>query len=244
MIRNIRDFSVYVNKDGKKLRANQFYRSAALISLKDKDISFLNSIRPLTVIDLRSETEINEKPDYKLDKYIHVPILPEDSPGVSHSNDADNRMAKDVPNMIELYSDFIRDDYCVNGLGTALNAICDLDREGSILWHCSEGKDRCGLVSALFLKLLDYDDEVILTDYLKSRKSANRKAYKYYWLVLFMRKDRVLANAVKEAFFVKKEYLQAALDQIINRFGSYEAFYEYIGLSQDKIIKIKEKFLE
>ena len=41
-----------------------------------------------------------------------------------------------------------------------------LNNDNCILWHCSLGRDRCGMATALLLKLLDVDEESIIEDYL------------------------------------------------------------------------------
>lgn len=49
---------------------------------------------------------------------------------------------------------------------------------GSVLWHCTEGKDRCGLLSAIILFLLDVSEEDVMEDYLKTNKAAIRRVEK------------------------------------------------------------------
>ena len=38
--------------------------------------------------------------------------------------------------------------------------------KGCVLWHCTEGKDRCGLLSAVLLLALGVERSTILEDYL------------------------------------------------------------------------------
>lgn len=52
MIRNLRDLSIYRNKNDKRLRKGEFIRSAALVELTESDIAMLTSFDELTVIDL------------------------------------------------------------------------------------------------------------------------------------------------------------------------------------------------
>lgn len=53
--------------------------------------------------------------------------------------------------------DIVTDDYSVSQLKKVFEVIADTDREKAVLWHCTEGKDRCGITSALFLSLMNVD---------------------------------------------------------------------------------------
>ena len=41
--------------------------------------------------------------------------------------------------------------------------------ESNVLYFCTAGKDRTGVVSAVFLRKLGYSDEIIIEDYMKSK---------------------------------------------------------------------------
>lgn len=244
MIRNFRDLSVYRNKNGKQLMEGQFLRSAALVNLKKKDLNYINKYLPLTVIDLRTEIERNEQPDYQFEAYYAVSLIKDSTAGISHDKESDKSIETKIPNMTELYSNFIRDDFSVNKISKVFSIICDPDRKGSILWHCTEGKDRCGLISALFLKMMDYDDKVIFEDYLKSSKSSSKKAMKYYWLIRIFKKNKSMATVVKNAYSAKREYLEAAFQEIENKYGGFDNFFEAIGITEEVKIRMQKRYLK
>ena len=50
-----------------------------------------------------------------------------------------------------------------NIIDTIMNA------ESKVMYFCTAGKDRTGVVSALILKRLGFSDEVIIDDYMKSK---------------------------------------------------------------------------
>lgn len=43
-----------------------------------------------------------------------------------------------------------------------------MNAETNVLYFCTAGKDRTGVVSAVILKRLGFDDETIIADYMKS----------------------------------------------------------------------------
>lgn len=44
-----------------------------------------------------------------------------------------------------------------------------MDAESNVLYFCTAGKDRTGVVSAVLLRKLGYSDEIIIEDYMKSK---------------------------------------------------------------------------
>ena len=52
--------------------------------------------------------------------------------------------------------------------GAFLSLLLDEDNNGSVLWHCSAGKDRVGLGTALLLSVLGVPRELILEDFAAS----------------------------------------------------------------------------
>lgn len=244
MIRNLRDLSIYQNKSGKHLKKDVFIRSAALVNLKRNDIHFLEKYETLTVIDLRTGNERNEKPDYKIGTYHAITLMDDLPSGVAHDRKSKEEIVKKVPNMPELYAGFIKSDLGLNGIEKAFKIITDPDRKGTVLWHCTEGKDRCGIVSALFLKLMDFDDETIYADYLKSAKSSKKRADKYYWIVRILLKNKTGAEAIRLAFSAKKEFLDAAFKAIEEKFGGFDEFFASMGIDAEKKRELQDRFLE
>ena len=46
-----------------------------------------------------------------------------------------------------------------------------LDAKSNVLYFCGAGKDRTGVVSAILLKKLDFDDQTIIDDYMKTKEN-------------------------------------------------------------------------
>ena len=243
MIRNLRDLSIYQNKDGKRLKEGMFIRSAALVDLALKDIQMLEGYKNLTVIDLRTDIERSEKPDLQLGDYHPITLMENLPSAIAHDKKSKEAIVERIPNMPELYAGLVGKELGVKGITEAFNIICNPNREGTILWHCTEGKDRCGVMSALFLKMMDFDDEVIMADYLKSHKSSKSRANKYYWIVRILLGNKQGAIAIKTAFSAKREFLEAAYAQIEDSYGSFEGFFDHIGITEEIRENMKRKYL-
>ena len=97
-------------------------------------------------------------------------------------------------------------------------------KEGAVLWHCTEGKDRCGLLSAMTLFLLGVSEQDVMEDYLKTNKSAAKRLDKMYekWRSLGISKGRL--ERMQGLFMAKEEYMQAALDSMKTEYGTVDTF--------------------
>ncbi|HHY65191.1 MAG TPA: tyrosine-protein phosphatase [Clostridiaceae bacterium] len=241
-VRNIRDFSDIVNRSGYKIKNGLFFRSSVLHDLAPKDVKILyDEYKLKTVIDLRTKMEISEKPDIVPDNvdYISIPIFDDSVFGITHEEET--RQKFHIPNMEELYRGIVTDDFSVNALRQVFQAIFRAYEKGPVLWHCTVGKDRCGIVSALFLYLLDADIETIFEDYLMTNRAVNLEAMKYYCLILLHSRNREVAQKVRKAFIADRNYLQAALDAISEKYGSIDSFLaKELYITEDMKKRLRE----
>ncbi|MCM1500619.1 MAG: tyrosine-protein phosphatase [Clostridium sp.] len=206
-IRNARDFSEYGNR--------LCIRAAHLHDMTDGDVEILrNTCHLQTVIDLRTGMEREEAPDRVVDGvcYYSIPLFDEAMIGISHEKNTDSMAgAGAVPDMAGLYRDIVTTDSSVEQIKKVMKIILASDREGAVLWHCTEGKDRCGIISALYMMTLGADDEAIMRDYLKTNETAEKRAEMYYQKALEKSGNEILANKVRNAFLAKSEYMEPIL---------------------------------
>lgn len=208
--KNTRDFSEY--------GLPGYIRSAHLHDITEEDAEVLVGKYNLkTVIDLRTSMEAAEKPNYVIPgvEYIHMPLFDEAKLGISHEKSVDREMiAKQIPDMTSLYRSLIAEPTSIEQIKKVMGIINDPQREGAVLWHCTEGKDRCGVISALVLMSSGADYKTVLRDYLKTNKANRTKAYTYYFMIWFKKRDKALAGKIRDMFLAKKEYLDAVYEEL------------------------------
>ena len=247
---NARDFGGTQSCNGKRIIEGRFIRSNSLCRLSAHDVRLLaEGHKVTTVIDLRTSKEIQEKPDIPLPRctWIHIPIITEEAVGITHAQETRNRksLLANLPELGDLYRHIVTDSYSVGQLRKALEIITAEGHEGAVLWHCTEGKDRCGLVSALFLAILDVPMDAILRDYLSTNDVAVKRARSYFHKVLFFTWSLDKARKVRRMFIAEAEYLEAALHAIAADYGSLEAFLEKgLGITRDVKERMKTAYLE
>ncbi len=244
---NLRDFGATQTKDRKTVKIGLFLRSAALNRLSKKDAAALrDKYGVCTVIDLRTQTEREQKPDAAIPgvETIHIPIFSEAVMGVTHEREIDRRQILSMlPDLKELYVKMVADPYCIDRLRQIFHLITE-PRDGAILWHCTAGKDRCGIVSALLLTLLDVPYETILTDYLATNAALKRTADRYYALVLLMTRDKKAAGQVRDLYRADETCIRAAFDAINKQYcGTETFFHDSLGLSDARIVDFRNRVL-
>ena len=206
MIQNMRDLGGLRTADGRTIRPNMLIRSAQLAQAGEEDLEHVAA-----VIDLRTIREREEMPDLVYNcRYLPMPVFDEFKPGVSHEEEA--KQAPKLPDMAVLYGILVRN--YMDPFRNILTAIMHHDfSEGAILWHCTEGKDRCGITTAMILELLGVDRDTIMEDYLKTNLVNLPKATAIREK-LAAERGQEFADSVYQAYIADEKYLRAAWEAI------------------------------
>ena len=160
---NLRDLGGYATQDDNVTRWHVLYRSDSLCNLTKEEWKFLytNGIR--TVVDLRSSAEMEKAKiiipkEYGLE-YKKCPVQ-----SVDIDLDADE-LSKFTLNesMEKAYIEMFDDDMPL--FAKALNTIIDSMENGQVIFFCSAGKDRTGILTAMILYLSKCYEEDIISNY-------------------------------------------------------------------------------
>ncbi len=155
-IRNLRDLGGMVNKEGKTIRNRCLFRSAYFNRASKEDTDLLYDRYNLhTIIDLRTYKEVEEVKDlHGKIGYIHMPVIEDFMDGITH----EESRAHQYPEMVEMYRLIVTSEKTISNFKKILNFIMDNDYEKvGLRFHCSEVKDRCGLVSSYTRMMLEVD---------------------------------------------------------------------------------------
>ena len=200
------------------------------------------------VVDLRSTMETVEKPDVIISgvEYHHFPIFDEKVKGITHEEETDitDKSAR-IPDLSELYETVVSEeefrDNLVKIFGFLINR---KSSDGAVLIHCTEGKDRTGIVTMILLSLLNVPIENITEDYMYTNTVNRRKSLKYYYFTLIFKRNKKYAEKIRDVFIAKEEYLKAAVGAIERNWGSAENFVNTaLGIDIESIEHFREEFL-
>jgi len=234
---NARDLGGITTSDGRVVKSGVVVRCDNLRSLTMQGhIDLVTLVSPRTVIDLRTEPEVAHDGYVLADESITVlnfAMLP--LSGISQEQidaGACDNLIDDYMGQIEVNGDSVM---------MALREIASADRH-PVVYHCTAGKDRTGIVTAMLLAILGVDHETIAADYHVT--TANmvpiieriRSAQVY--------KDNGLADAPAWIFASDPETMLAFLDRRTTKYGGAEAWALQRGLSSDEIESIRTLLLD
>ena len=171
---NTRDLGALMTKDGRHILPRKLLRSGSLyhVSLADQDM-LLEDYKLSTVIDFRTEAEREQKPDtiMKGVEYYPIPVLDEETSGITQAGTLMDMLTKfdQVPDefICKQYENLVRDEICIKQYANFLDVVLH-QKKGAVLWHCSAGKDRVGIGTALLLYALGVPRKTIKEDFLKT----------------------------------------------------------------------------
>ena len=226
---NVRDLGGYPTEDGKRTKYKAFLRGDSLNGLTGKDRAFLAEYGVTLVIDLRSSKETKMNPDH-IDKremeYLNVPLLDQ-----IQSTLLKGKMPDD---MSEMYIGLVENSK--DGLKEVFTRM--VNERGVILYHCTAGKDRTGIITMLLLKLAGVADDTVLADYAISET---------YMKETFERQRKMVeAAGIKAPDYVfrsKPEYMQKLMEHIAGKYGTAKGYLESLGLSEEEIGTLEGKIV-
>lgn len=155
---NFRDLGHYPTVDGQATVWGKLFRSDTLHELSVADLEVLRQIGLASVIDLRTTTEVEragrgllaEEPI----RYLHASVLQEGSEAVAAPSGDDPS---------ERYLWYLESGR--EALVAALELVAD-PQSYPLVFHCTAGKDRTGVLAALVLDILGVSAAVIVEDYM------------------------------------------------------------------------------
>ena len=188
-VKNFRDLGGIPAADGKSVCYGKLYRSGHLGKIKPEVAEKLRDRKGLrTVVDLRAPAELSHKRDIVPEgvDYLHLPPLTdEQNPAVTrHTGPSILKKIMKVEGGARTYlSDTYRTMISSEPSLRALREFFDvlLEDGGAVLWHCTQGKDRTGVVAAAILLALGVDRDEIMRDYMRTNRSCR---FKNFWIFL------------------------------------------------------------
>ncbi|MBQ7679782.1 MAG: tyrosine-protein phosphatase, partial [Butyrivibrio sp.] len=138
---NTRDLGGLVGADHTVTRYWSVLRSDVPLDPSASDVDLLRSHHITTIIDMRDEPAIRQKPNGFVGRegfrVVSCPIVE----------------GSEIPDSVaEVPHGYLRIAGS-NGMGQALQVIADLPEDEGVLFHCTAGKDRSGVLSVILLLL-------------------------------------------------------------------------------------------
>jgi len=239
---NFRDLGGLKTSDGRTVKWDRLFRCGDMGKFTDTDLQAVASSHITDVVDFRNMTEIQKSPDkypaaYEMNR-IHANIGSTDGKSTGNfmkmladpkatTADAENTFAKFYPDIMLGAKDYqLMFDELLKNSG-----------DEGLLFHCSAGKDRTGVGSALILSALNVPEETIIEEYYLSNRYT-RKA-----LTKDMVTNGLNPEIAQVLSGVEPRYLQEAFRVVKEKYGSVHQLLEKeLGIDEAKRIALIGKY--
>jgi protein tyrosine/serine phosphatase len=230
---NFRDLGGYSTDEGRRTRWRVLFRADGLSELTEPDIAVLREIGIRTVIDLRSGDEVEQS---RFDVEAH-PVTFHHFPFVETLPDLEE---------FERTPGFFPAKYVqmVEEAGTQIvAALTALAEPGALpaVFHCTAGKDRTGVLSALVLSLLGVPEETVVADYALSGNAMARLRTK---LAAKHPESMALIAGADVVFSADPANMVALFAHVHDRYGSPADYAAAVGVPDDVVAHLRESLLE
>jgi hypothetical protein len=232
---NFRDLGGYLAASGQITRWGRLFRSDALHELTAADMDILQRLGLSGVIDLRTAAELDRTGPAPMAagsfRYLHVSVLPEEG---GESAAAPVGPEDDLAERYLWYLDVGR-----GALVAALQMIAE-PTSHPLVFHCTAGKDRTGVLAALVLDLVGVDRSSVVDDYALT-------ATRMPCIVARLRRDPLVGERVDQIpasrLSVGPDTMERFLDGLHHRHGGARGWALDSGVSSAELDRLSSSFL-
>lgn len=251
-VENFRDLGGYSTGNGAEVKWGRLFRSGHMNNLSKFDCEQLASLNITALFDLRTPIERETFPtrwhNKRAPKIFTIDLHPRDvNPAVDLFDQImEGRISRRevVEHMIE---DYARMPFeFAPMLQDIIQRLLQPER-GTLVIHCTAGKDRTGCAVALILSLLGVPWNRVLEDYLLSNQGFGAEQKLAHIADKFRRKvddidSRI--DALRPLVRVEREYLETAFSAIKTEMDSLESYFESIlEIEKDQIEQLQGTLL-
>lgn len=252
---NTRDLGGMPTQDGRRIKANRLIRSGDLHHITKEDAEkLLISEDVQRVVDFRTPLEREQAPDKEPllpgVKFYDLPVFEKSAVGITHEHDlsGDIKFVEEATRdpystMESMYVKALASEEGQRAYSNFLHILLESD-EGATLWHCTVGKDRCGMGSFLVEYALGVSEEYILEDYLAtnlyvaSMKTRIVDSLGRHGLL------KIADESVDAFLFAQRAFLENAIEYVKSTYGSIDAYLqEALHFGPGEQQALREKYL-
>lgn len=235
---NFRDVGGYKTTDGKEVVWGKVYRSAGIDKLTTEDIALLDKKKIHTVVDFRGVAEAKAAPD-RLPQNTDYTLSPAGSDSIPNPMQM-VKLLKEGGFLEKFYGiDAVK--YSGDRFRPLFVKLLTADKKEAVMYHCTGGRDRTGMATALFLYVLQVPEKTIEEDYVASNiylKKMNKG------MMAPLAKMSGLSEAqIENEMALKPELIRSFFGGIKTQYGSVEGFLQQeMGIGPKEINILRKKY--
>ncbi len=229
---NFRDLGGHRTGDGRQTRFGRVFRSNSLQELTDGDLEIVRErLGLVTVLDLRSAREIRHDGLGPLEheplRYVNLPILQEKR---------DYGPGRIETGLVDRYFSYL--DLAQENIVQALETISQAQ---PLVFHCSAGKDRTGVLAALLLGCLGVEAEIVVSDYAAKHHARDE-------IIDFLRRRPSYAERLNQlpssALDSEPRIMREFLHMLEESYGGVRGWATAAGVGETTLCRLEATLLE
>lgn len=250
---NFRDLGNYTTNNGETVKSGMIYRSGTLSKISEQDKAVIEKLGIKTVVNFLAKEEIAKRGADNLPagiKSVYLPISGDNGEASAVLKARQTGDFSEVPIELNYNIHKILPEAGKESYYQYLKTLADPSNY-PVVFHCSHGVHRTGTAAALLLSLIDVPWSVIESDYLLSNECRHHESQMRILQLDSMARQNIdeldfAKNKENiEAFYVlKKEYIMGTKKHIEDTYGSFDKYFESIGLTADDIQNIKKNLIK
>lgn len=233
-ILNFRDLGGIATEDGSIVKLHKLYRSASLDKTSPAERERLvEELDIRTIIDLRTTLERNGGPDPAIAgvKNVIAPLIPAKTLGITFEDGNLAEMVRgkwnpDTFDICSVYRNMV-DEAVTQSWQIIFRALLASNGH-AVLWHCTNGKDRTGIVAAVILLALGVSTDDVMADYLASNSHLAKRQQEIRAAAAARNAKPGFADKIGALMEARPEYLNASFDAMEEAHDSIGGFLEDI----------------
>jgi protein-tyrosine phosphatase len=237
---NFRDIGGYKTNDGKEVIWGKLYRSAAINKLTDEDLDTLKTRHINTIIDFRGTKEAAMAPDKYLSNTDYT-LCPAGSDSMPNIQNIIAMIKEGNGKMLDNIYGEPGAQYLGARYKPFFQKLISLSDNEAILYHCTGGRDRTGIATALLLYLLGVPQHTIEEDFVASNIYLGNSLDAQ--LKPLSQIASMSLDSIHNEMTLRPELLRKMFNVIKTRYGSIENFFvQELDLTKDKQELLIRKF--
>ncbi len=246
---NFRDVGGLRGLDGRAVKTGRVYRSGNFSRITAADVEALRRLSLRTIVDLRSEMEVQMYPS-ALPANAEVAVINLVTNPYANAGAADYKkiLADDPTPRGALKTVDATYSLLPPACGPALRLVaeCVLDGRAPVVFHCSHGRDRTGLVSMVLQHLLGVSRKDIVANFVESNARIDLEAAVALSRKVFIKEygiefDDKTLRTMNQALAPSVEVAFATMEQL---YGSVEDYAVAFGITRQQQQALRDALLE
>lgn len=249
---NTRDLGGLQTEDGRTVRTGQLIRSGEIDGISAASMSDLDNMGVSVIVDLRTTAEAAahpaQWPEGQGPTRYNFPVMEKENQMIDDMRTSIKQGTAKVEDVDGLFADafgYIATDY-TDEHRDLFDVLLAQPEGEAVLYHCSGGKDRTGVATALILSALGVTQDDIRVDFMMSNtlKDADNKAEQIAAEVNATHGTDMTADAVWPSLGVRESYLDTFYSSVEESYGSVDGYLrDGLGLTDDDLDILRDRYL-